>query len=249
MCGRPQPAAVGFAGRSCAVAFRAARAAGDDGLRAHRRSGRANVEEPAADRPLVVRCAGFRRAVSAARRLAAVPGRRCRRAPAGGAGDALLMVKRRRWLGGYTGDCLGAVQQVAEIALPRAACLLAGMILHLIRHSEPEVAPGLCYGRLDLPAKNVAAAAERLRAELPPGLAGVEQPACAAAANWPGCWPGADGRRPAGRDGFRRPGRFDRMPSRVPNSMPGPPMSPATRRPAANRRRSRSSGFCLSSRR
>lgn len=44
------------------------------------------------------------------------------------------------------------------------------MILHLIRHSEPEVAPGLCYGRLDLPAKNVAAAAERLRAELPPGL-------------------------------------------------------------------------------
>jgi len=27
-----------------------------------------------------------------------------------------LMAKCRRWLGGYTGDCLGAVQQVAEIA-------------------------------------------------------------------------------------------------------------------------------------
>jgi adenosylcobinamide-GDP ribazoletransferase len=27
-----------------------------------------------------------------------------------------LAVKFRRWLGGYTGDCLGAVQQVAEIA-------------------------------------------------------------------------------------------------------------------------------------
>ena len=26
-----------------------------------------------------------------------------------------LAVKFRRWLGGYTGDCLGAVQQVAEI--------------------------------------------------------------------------------------------------------------------------------------
>lgn len=29
---------------------------------------------------------------------------------------AWLAVKFRRWLGGYTGDCLGAVQQVAELA-------------------------------------------------------------------------------------------------------------------------------------
>ena len=27
-----------------------------------------------------------------------------------------LAAKCRRWLGGYTGDCLGAVQQLAEIA-------------------------------------------------------------------------------------------------------------------------------------
>jgi len=29
---------------------------------------------------------------------------------------AWLVAKFRRWLGGYTGDCLGATQQVAEIA-------------------------------------------------------------------------------------------------------------------------------------
>lgn len=44
------------------------------------------------------------------------------------------------------------------------------MILHLIRHPEPEIEAGVCYGRLDIPAKNVEAAAERLRTELPPGL-------------------------------------------------------------------------------
>ena len=32
------------------------------------------------------------------------------------AATAWLAGKFRRWLGGYTGDCLGAVQQVAEIA-------------------------------------------------------------------------------------------------------------------------------------
>lgn len=44
------------------------------------------------------------------------------------------------------------------------------MILHLIRHPEPMIEPGICYGRLDILAKNVKPAAERLRAELPPGL-------------------------------------------------------------------------------
>jgi alpha-ribazole phosphatase len=44
------------------------------------------------------------------------------------------------------------------------------MILHLIRHPLPLVAPGICYGRLDVAAENVPEAAEALRAELPSGL-------------------------------------------------------------------------------
>lgn len=44
------------------------------------------------------------------------------------------------------------------------------MILHLIRHPKPLVDSGICYGRLDLAAENAAAVAERLRAELPPGV-------------------------------------------------------------------------------
>ena len=44
------------------------------------------------------------------------------------------------------------------------------MILHLIRHPKPVVEAGVCYGRLDPEAENVAMVAEGLRAELPPGL-------------------------------------------------------------------------------
>ena len=44
------------------------------------------------------------------------------------------------------------------------------MILHLVRHPKPVVPPGTCYGRLDVAAEGVAAAAERLRSLLPPGL-------------------------------------------------------------------------------
>lgn len=44
------------------------------------------------------------------------------------------------------------------------------MILHLVRHPPPMVAPQTCYGRLDVPAAGVETAAERLRALLPPGL-------------------------------------------------------------------------------
>ena len=44
------------------------------------------------------------------------------------------------------------------------------MILHLIRHSEPDIAPGICYGQHDILAKNVAPAATALRSELPAGL-------------------------------------------------------------------------------
>ena len=44
------------------------------------------------------------------------------------------------------------------------------MILHLIRHPKPLVAPGICYGRLDISAENFAAVAENLRANLQSGL-------------------------------------------------------------------------------
>lgn len=44
------------------------------------------------------------------------------------------------------------------------------MILHLVRHPPPEIAPGICYGRLDVPAVAVAEHAARLRPLLPPGL-------------------------------------------------------------------------------
>lgn len=44
------------------------------------------------------------------------------------------------------------------------------MLLHLIRHPQPLVEPGICYGRLDLAAENPAAVASALRLELPAGL-------------------------------------------------------------------------------
>ena len=44
------------------------------------------------------------------------------------------------------------------------------MILHLVRHPKPAIAPGICYGQLDISAENVAAVATCLRDELPPGL-------------------------------------------------------------------------------
>lgn len=44
------------------------------------------------------------------------------------------------------------------------------MILHLVRHPRPVVAPGTCYGRLDVPAEDVAGAAARLRPQLPAGV-------------------------------------------------------------------------------
>jgi len=44
------------------------------------------------------------------------------------------------------------------------------MILHLIRHPPPVIAPGLCYGRLDVPAHSVEETAAQLRVQLPVGL-------------------------------------------------------------------------------
>lgn len=52
------------------------------------------------------------------------------------------------------------------------------MQLYLIRHPAPQVAPGVCYGRSDLPlAEPAAVAADRLRADLPAGLPVVSSPA------------------------------------------------------------------------
>ncbi|WP_137896729.1 histidine phosphatase family protein [Ramlibacter sp. 2FC] len=47
------------------------------------------------------------------------------------------------------------------------------MTLWLIRHARPLVAPGVCYGALDVPAEpqDTRRAAERLAGALPPGLA------------------------------------------------------------------------------
>lgn len=44
------------------------------------------------------------------------------------------------------------------------------MILHLIRHPRPLIAPGICYGRLDVAGEHPALVAARLLAELPAGL-------------------------------------------------------------------------------
>jgi len=44
------------------------------------------------------------------------------------------------------------------------------MILHLIRHTQPMIEPGICYGQLDILAKIEMSEVARLRAELPPGL-------------------------------------------------------------------------------
>lgn len=44
------------------------------------------------------------------------------------------------------------------------------MRLHLIRHPKPSIEAGICYGRLDIPAKIETSLVERLRASLPPDL-------------------------------------------------------------------------------
>lgn len=47
---------------------------------------------------------------------------------------------------------------------------MAALTLYLVRHPEPDIAPGICYGRLDVPARQFDVAAARLRTELPAGL-------------------------------------------------------------------------------
>jgi len=46
----------------------------------------------------------------------------------------------------------------------------------LIRHPRPSIAEGLCYGRLDVPACEVAATADALRPTLPGGLPVLSSP-------------------------------------------------------------------------
>lgn len=50
------------------------------------------------------------------------------------------------------------------------------MQLFLIRHPPPQVAAGICYGRLDLPATGVEASAAALRAQLPDDLPVISSP-------------------------------------------------------------------------
>jgi alpha-ribazole phosphatase len=47
---------------------------------------------------------------------------------------------------------------------------MAALTLYLVRHPRPLIAPGVCYGQLDVEAENPAPIVTRLRAELPPGL-------------------------------------------------------------------------------
>lgn len=44
------------------------------------------------------------------------------------------------------------------------------MILHLVRHPPPDIASGVCYGQLDIPALEIEATAARLHALLPSDL-------------------------------------------------------------------------------
>lgn len=44
------------------------------------------------------------------------------------------------------------------------------MQVFLIRHPVPDIAPGICYGQLDIPARNVDAVAASLREQIDPAL-------------------------------------------------------------------------------
>jgi len=85
-----------------------------------------------------------------------------------------------RRLQGFTGDCLGATQQVCELAfyLGWPSAFDAGdacMKLWLVRHAQPLIAPGVCYGATDVAAEPQATlqAAHALAQALPNGVAVV----------------------------------------------------------------------------
>ncbi|MFO1345217.1 MAG: alpha-ribazole phosphatase family protein [Rhodocyclaceae bacterium] len=50
------------------------------------------------------------------------------------------------------------------------------MQVYLIRHPRPQIAEGVCYGRLDMPAQDVATTAATLRTQLPPHLPVISSP-------------------------------------------------------------------------
>ncbi len=50
------------------------------------------------------------------------------------------------------------------------------MQVFLIRHPRPQIAAGICYGQLDLPAVEVLQTAATLRTQLPPGLPVISSP-------------------------------------------------------------------------
>ena len=50
------------------------------------------------------------------------------------------------------------------------------MQVFLIRHPRPQIADGICYGRLDMPAHDIEATAAALRTQLPPGLPVISSP-------------------------------------------------------------------------
>ena len=50
------------------------------------------------------------------------------------------------------------------------------MQVFLIRHPAPDIAPGVCYGQLDVPALDTAATAAALRTQIAPGLPLVSSP-------------------------------------------------------------------------
>ena len=108
--------------------------------------------------------------------LAAVGGPGAALAGAGGIAVGHLLARRlfEPRLGGYTGDCLGATQQLGEVGLLRRG---AGMSLTLLRHARPLGAEGVCYGISDLAAPPLAAAeADALAARLGPAERIVSSP-------------------------------------------------------------------------
>ncbi len=76
-----------------------------------------------------------------------------------GAGVALIVAhfairaRFEKWLGGYTGDCLGAVQQVCEVDIPRDR----RVHLILLRHTRTIAGSGICYGNTDVELAETAA--------------------------------------------------------------------------------------------
>ena len=54
----------------------------------------------------------------------------------------------RRRIGGYTGDCLGATQQAAEVAIYLA--ILGAVELAVVRHTRLDIESGRCYGQSEI---------------------------------------------------------------------------------------------------